>query len=299
MNRVKFIVLVVVAWVLTACSPQPSLENSGKGLNAMPALWVAKNGQSTVYLFGSVHILPHQIKWYGPSLQRSFNTSDELVLESLPTKTNKERYRAFSMKHGFLPKGKVMSEYLNDSEYAIYLEIANAVKLNPYVAGRMKPWLFTLTVDAALKKELSRYGVDRLMYHESLQRGKKVSGLETPSEALAYFASIPLNKDIRKLKEILNRKKVDRKAYTTRAQMLMSWAMGDTERTARIFSQNTSMKMYRGMIIKRNNRWFPKIKSYLHKPQTTMIVVGQAHLIGRGNIIDMLRRSGYRVQRVQ
>lgn len=300
MKRVQIIILVLLGWVLSACTPQqPSLQSSGEGINAMPALWVATNHESTVYLFGSVHILPPKVKWYGPRIERSFNAADELVLETLPSQENKEQYRTFSRKHGFLPKGKMISAYLNASEYAMYLEIVNAIKLNPYIAGRMKPWLFTLTVDSAFKKEMSRYGVDRLMYNASLKAGKKVTGLEMPSESLAYFASIPLNQDIRKLKEILNRKKVSSKGYITRAQMIMSWAMGDTERTARLFAQNTSSKMYRGIITKRNNSWYPKIRQYLHKPQTTMVVVGQAHLIGRGNIIDMLRRSGYRVQRVQ
>jgi uncharacterized protein YbaP (TraB family) len=38
---------------------------------AHPALWQAKSGNSTVYLFGTVHLLPNDTNWRFPALNQA------------------------------------------------------------------------------------------------------------------------------------------------------------------------------------------------------------------------------------
>src|SRR5205814_897209 len=49
---------------------------------AEPALWVAKQGGATVYLFGTVHALKPELKWETPKIARAFAESQELWLEA-------------------------------------------------------------------------------------------------------------------------------------------------------------------------------------------------------------------------
>ena len=81
--------------------------------------------------------------------------------------------------------------------------------------------------------------------------------------------------------------------------LFISWMQGDTKSTARIVAQSMTPHEYHTLIIKRNNKWYPKIKHALRSGKTTMVVVGLAHFVGEGNIIDKLKRSGYKVKRVQ
>jgi uncharacterized protein YbaP (TraB family) len=300
--KLKNIILVtIVGFFLSACT-EPSLESASYGLNSPPALWVASSKQSRVYLFGSVHALPKEVKWYGPKLRESFEASDELVFETLSSDKNKNEFIIYGKKHGLLPDGRVISDYLTESEYKRYTEIVELTKMDKYFANRMKPWLFYLSLNAAATKKLRRYGVDRIFEKAARKRGKRVSSLESVQSALSALSSTPLSRDIKNLKKILNRegsKEKRKKAILKKVEILVSWATGDTARTERLLAQETSSTMYNNIIVKRNNDWYPKIKQYLKKEQTTMIIVGQAHLLGRGNLIHKLKRDGYRVERVQ
>ena len=295
------IFITLVGFFLSACS-EPDLESSASGLNSRPALWVVTHEQSKVYLFGSMHALPPMVKWYGPELRRSFETSDELVFETLDNKENRERYLTYSKKLGLLPEGKVISDYLTAPEYKRYMEIVKLTELDRYYANRMKPWLFMLSINSIANKKMSPYGVDTIFQKEAIKRGKRVASLESVYSGLSALSSVPLEKDIKNLKEILNKKMTkeeSKEAFFKRAEMLISWATGDTDRTKRILANETPSYMYNKLIVQRNNQWYPKIKSYLSKNQTTMIIVGQAHLIGKENILSKLKRSGYKVRRIQ
>jgi len=48
---------------------------------ADPTLWVAKAKGSTVYIVGTVHLLPPDVKWRTPALEKALKDSSELWLE--------------------------------------------------------------------------------------------------------------------------------------------------------------------------------------------------------------------------
>ena len=49
--------------------------------DADPALWVVKDADTTIYLFGTVHVLKPGLGWFDGAVKQAFDKSDELVLE--------------------------------------------------------------------------------------------------------------------------------------------------------------------------------------------------------------------------
>src|SRR5664279_1918013 len=49
---------------------------------AQPALWKIVNGKSTVYLLGSIHILPLNFSWHTEALDQAMSTADVFVFET-------------------------------------------------------------------------------------------------------------------------------------------------------------------------------------------------------------------------
>lgn len=45
-----------------------------------PALWKLADADTTIYLFGTIHILPKDLPWRTPVLEHAIAASDELVL---------------------------------------------------------------------------------------------------------------------------------------------------------------------------------------------------------------------------
>ncbi|MCY7338572.1 MAG: TraB/GumN family protein, partial [Sphingomonas bacterium] len=50
---------------------------------ATPALWEVRDGDTTIYLFGTFHTLDRRTRWCDRSVRTAFDRSDELVLETI------------------------------------------------------------------------------------------------------------------------------------------------------------------------------------------------------------------------
>ncbi|NBU29533.1 MAG: TraB/GumN family protein, partial [Caulobacteraceae bacterium] len=48
---------------------------------AEPAIWVIKDPDSTIYLFGTVHVLKRETQWRTPRLEAALASADEVWLE--------------------------------------------------------------------------------------------------------------------------------------------------------------------------------------------------------------------------
>jgi hypothetical protein len=58
-------------------------------------------------------------------------------------------------------------------------------------------------------------------------------------------------------------------------------------------------KLYQTLIVDRNNKWVKDIEGYLNGSGNTMVVVGAAHLVGDNSVVDLLRKRGYKVVKLQ
>jgi len=291
-------VLLIASIFLISCT-SPTLDKAASEVRVQPAMWLATNKQSKVYLLGSVHVLPSNVKWYGDRIEEAFETSDVLIVESLQDEMTDEKYMVFSEKYGLLPDGGLISDYLTIEEYKVYLELSKELGLDRYTTDRMKPWLFLMTIDAILNENSSQYGVDTLLEQEAIRRAKELKSLESIEEALMSLASESLSEGIQKLKTVLNQQTEDKEDEERELDLFVSWSLGDTERVAQIVSESMTPHEYDTLIIKRNTKWYPKIKKELNSDKTTMIVAGLAHFVGKGNIIEKLKRNGYQVKRIQ
>ena len=69
--------------VAPAAAPKVSAGKVGPDgrIDADPALWVVKDEDTTVYLFGTVHVLRPDIDWFDGPVRAAYDASSELMLE--------------------------------------------------------------------------------------------------------------------------------------------------------------------------------------------------------------------------
>ncbi len=288
--------------LLLAGCQSATLKTAGRDINAYPAMWLAEDDDSKVYLFGSIHVLPEGVRWYTPTIASAFENAEELVIESKAADSiGDQGISDYIDARALLPEGMTLDELLSPADYARLQELVSVLGLDEYQVSRMQPWLLRIVLTSEIfeRSGMERtLGVDNLFEQTALRREMKVSALETPREAMMTLAEYPLEVQVKQLSESLNITGDDAENGDF-SGLLVSWAMGDIDRNARLIAASMSPLTYRNVVVERNRKWLPRLENYLLKPQQTMVVVGNAHLVGKNNLIDMLRHRGHAVSRIQ
>ena len=296
--RISVLLLVLL---LAGCQ-SATLQTAGRDVNAHPAMWLAEDDDSKVYLFGSIHVLPEGVRWYTPAIARAFENAEELVIESKADDSAGDMEMSdYIDARALLPEGQTLDELLSPADYARLQELVTILELDEYRISRMQPWLLRIVLTNEIFEHSGMQrtlGVDNLFEQSALRNEMKISALETPREAMMTLAEYPLEVQVRQLSESLN-KTAGESENGDFSGLLLSWAMGDIDRNARLIAASMSPLTYHNVVVDRNRKWLPRLEGYLAKPQQTMVVVGNAHLVGKGNLIDMLKHRGHTVSRIQ
>src|SRR6185312_15794409 len=81
---------------------------------AKPPVWVLHGKGATITLFGSVHILPHDVDWEPEPLKRALGQADELWFETPIDPAALLDATRLALAKGMLPEGQSLSGLLSD-----------------------------------------------------------------------------------------------------------------------------------------------------------------------------------------
>jgi uncharacterized protein len=265
---------------------------------AHPALWQVKNGNSTVYLFGTVHLLPNDTNWRFPALNDALSHSQTLYIEL--TDDDQASMTSLILRYG-LDTAHPLSTQLSESDNAALTRAAQLAGLPGGVTTLqpMKPWLAALTLSVAplLKAGLDpAEGVDKQLKSQMTQAGKPVYGLETAEQQIQFLADLPDSLQLAFLRDTL--RDTDKDAAELRS-LIDAWKQGDVAAIAKL--ENDELKtqepeLYQELLVQRNTNWAAKIKDMLKQPGTVFVAVGAAHLAGPDSLQAQLAKLGITVQ---
>jgi len=127
-------------------------------------------------------------------------------------------------------------------------------------------------------------------------RSMRISHLETPAQQVRILASLPPADEQRFLALTLSDVEAGAAALNAMDQ---AWARGDTEALAALLEpqwREAGPVMHDAVILTRNRAWADEIVRRLDGSGRTFIAVGAAHLVGEGNVIELLRARGLAVE---
>ena len=261
---------------------------------AQPALWTVKNAHTTVYLFGTVHLLPSDAHWHYPALDSALKTSDSLTIEL--TDADPAHMQALVMQYGLDPTHP-LSGLLTPAENTTLATAAAAADIpgGAQTLDMMRPWLAAMTLSVAplVKAGLDpAHGVDKLLQTQMTEAGKPVSGLETAEQQIGFLADLPAPLQLDFLRSTLHDVDKDSAELTT---LIGAWKAGDTDAIARLEDDDIrkeSPALYKTLVVDRNKVWANKIAAMLQQPGTVFIAVGAAHLAGPDSVQAQLGKLG-------
>jgi uncharacterized protein YbaP (TraB family) len=268
-----------------------------------PALWQVSAGQSKVYLFGSIHMLPRDWAWRTKAIDAAIHASDAFVFETALTPQQIGKMRLFIHDHGTLPRGQVLSRMLSPQGLKDFNKALTLTPLDPQSVDAMRPWLALMVlgdyqVQQGPLRSFVEEGVDYTIEREAREAGKPVRHLETAESQFEILVETTPDNDIEgfeaELHELL-------KADNTYRRLLEGWTVGSQADLTKVIAgeaaRNPGEK--RLLLDKRNRNWLPQIESMMVSKQTIFVTVGAAHMVGPGSVLDMLCVRGWKVHRVK
>jgi len=266
---------------------------------ARPALWEVSDPDTTIYLFGTIHLLPDQVKWRTPAFDQAVAGSQELVVETIIDEKNPGKLMSAMASIGFANGLPPLVQRVPPAKRAALREAMKKSGLPVQALDRMKTWAaaFILLGNKFRALGLSG-GVEGVLKNDFTARGKSIGELESNLDQLTFFDRLPESAQRSLLEGAIEG---DKSMNADFSGMLQAWSKGDVQGIARTFDRDLSASpaLQQTLIRERNANWSKWIESRMAQPGAILIAVGAGHLAGKDSVLEMLKKDGYRVRRVQ
>lgn len=260
-----------------------------------PALWQIADEDTTIYLFGTVHVLPADVEWYDARIAKAFTSSDVLVTEV--DMTDQAGMTAIIGQRALLEAGTTLRGMMGEEDRAQYESAMQEMGLPPAALDQFEPWFAALNLSVIPLLQAGydpNAGVEMAL--EAMAGDKERGALETVDQQIALFDEMEpayqltyLDTAVESLPEVV----------PMVGEMVTEWVQGDADRLAEIMNGEIEDEyLYNRLLIARNANWVGWIENRLEEPGTVFIAVGAGHLAGEGSVQDQLEDRGHIVTRI-
>lgn len=269
---------------------------------AAPALWRISDADSSVWLFGSIHVLDKDRDWRTPRFDAALAAADHVYFEIVLDVDAYATLTRLSMLYGNNRDGRQLSDYLTAEQQARLQAFLDAHGLSRELIEPMRPWMADLTLmsvtlaaggEAALTQQA---GVELVLLDEIDEDRRRE--LETAEAQFRMFAGPPDAVQVESLMRTIEIGGSPEQSLGTLAEL---WHAGDVEALARTMNQalgSVDSPMYKRLLSDRNRRWAAQIGQMLADNEDAMIIVGAGHLAGPVGVPTLLGAAGFKVERM-
>jgi uncharacterized protein YbaP (TraB family) len=268
---------------------------------AKPAMWQIYDKDTSIYLFGTVHLLPPGTQWRTAKFDKAANCAGTLVVETIIDEKNPMAFAAelsrLSIRPGLPP---ILDRIKPEKREALRAAI---IKTGIPEAGlnNMETWAAAFALLQVQFKELGVSGgdgVEQALRSAFTSAGKPIQQLETNSQQLGFFDILPESAQRELLEGAVESPEAAKQQF---GQMLSAWMSGDVKAIGRTFNAEfqNSPELKQILLRQRNVNWSGWLERRMQQPGTVFVAVGAGHLAGEDSVVELLKRRGYRVKRVQ
>ncbi len=265
---------------------------------AQPAMWVIKDRDSTIYLFGTVHILKKETVWRSPRMEAALASADELWLE-LDDADDTAAMQSLVASLGMDPENP-LSGRLSAAERSRYDAALARAGIPAGALDGMKPWMagLTLSVLPLMKAGYDPgFGVDGLLKADARLAGKPIRAFESSERQLRLFDSLPLATQVAFLMTSVD--DMDETSISLDS-LVANWSTGNIkglEEEMVVPMRKDYPGLYKALLTDRNEAWARVLAERLQGQGVSFVAVGSAHLVGSDSVQAQLARRGIRARR--
>jgi uncharacterized protein len=287
----------VSAIAASACTAAPAAEPAA----ASPALWQVADEDTTIYLFGTIHLLPKDTKWRSAEFDKAVAGADTLVVETIVDEQNPslfaEEFKRLATSPGLPP----LLDRVEPEKRTALRETLARFKISENGLDGLETWAAAVVLVQLQLLEIGldpKSGVESTLKAQFTDGGKPIGQLESNGEQLSYFDTLPEAVQRKFLTDVLDDSAALKGEFDG---MLATWSKGDVKGIANTFNSELAddPELRDALLVLRNANWAKWVKARLDQPGTVMVAVGAGHLAGDQSVLRLLENQGLKVRRVQ
>lgn len=255
----------------------------------------------TLFIGGTVHVLPDSELPLPQQFNNIYANSDELIFESDMAFMESAQFQQLIMQDMVFHDGRTFIDVLKADTVELvnsYLQqrsipVENFLPMKPSLLG------FTITFIELQLLGLTQDGVDKIFFDKATQDNKNIAWLESPQEQLDMMNSMAQGQE-----DVFVSYSVTETATAKPVLdgMLSAWRSGDMKTMADVGIADMPTefpRIYDLLLKNRNQRWIPQIETMFADDNTEFVLVGVLHLAGEHSVLAMLESKGYKVTQLQ
>lgn len=281
-----------------ALAAEPTPAPAVATINADPALWVIKDEDTTIYLFGTVHVMKDNIKWFDGGVKAAYDASSEVVFEL--DLSNPQALQGVVMKLALDPDGPALTQKLGPDLAASLGQALKDIGLPIAAFEKFEPWVLPVVMTGAVLAKAGYSpdgGVDMQLAAALKKDGKTLGALETAEEQMGFFDNLPEAVQIAYLKTTIADLP---KTGPVLDEMVSAWAKGNPEALDTLLNRAMAAtpELEKVLLNDRNARWAEWVEKRMAKPGTVFMAVGAGHLAGKNSVQEKLKAKKLTATRI-
>ena len=268
---------------------------------ARPALWEVSDADTTIYLFGTIHLLPTNYQWRTAKFNQAVANSQQLVVETIVDLQQPTEILAAKRNMGYSPGLPPIVDRVPPAKVGLLRSTIAKSGVPEKYFNSMETWLAAFELLGVRFREIGlkgEEGPEQTLRNEFQAARKPIGQLETNTEQLGYFDKLPESAQRLLLEGAIEEPKSMDNDF---ARMLASWSKGDVKAISVSFNRELSVSppLKEALLHRRNANWSRWVERRMASPGSVMVAVGAGHLAGPDSLVAMLKNEGYKVRRIQ
>ncbi|MGE0029569.1 MAG: TraB/GumN family protein [Steroidobacteraceae bacterium] len=266
--------------------------------HADPAMWSVAGAKNTVYLFGSVHLLPEGGFTIDGELAAAYRDAEQVCFEVDTSRLDEATTTSITLGRAIDPEGRGLFELLGSAaDRARTAAAAAGIDIAPFAP--FEPWFAGLTISVMALQQHGydvEHGVEQIIEASAGRDGKARCGLETLDFQLGMLDGMPAG-----LQEKLLMQSLEEAGSIDEVirPLLAAWRAGDERALLQSLEDDFEgyPELAEQLIFARNERWAGLVSDMLGESDDILLVVGALHLVGDRGLPALLQERGFEVRR--
>lgn len=264
------------------------------------SVWKVSKNNNHIYIGGTIHILPKSEFPLPEEFRKAYKNSDSLVLETMLPAPHDASFQTRLMDKVSYKNHQKLSKIISPETFqALEKYLANfSVNLNDLDGFKPGFIVSMMAVMEAKRAGISGEGVDAYYNQLATKDNKALEFLESMDFQLNLLANMGMGDEEALINSTLSQMEEFKETFL---KVIPAWRNGNEKQLTKLIIQpmlEENPDLFKTMLTNRNINWIPLIEKMFMDQDKEFVLVGIGHLVGKGNVLNLLKNKGYQVTKL-